>query len=112
MAPIELDYIKDLFSAKGRVKRLRFFITQIIIGCFFGGVAVIISALSDNIFPHIFLPLSIYPIACNCIKRLHDLEKSGLYALLLLVPVLNGFLMLALLLFSGTKGTNIYGQEP
>jgi uncharacterized membrane protein YhaH (DUF805 family) len=45
------------------------------------------------------------------IRRLHDIDASGWYALLVLVPLVNVFLILFLLLKGGTQGTNRFGPE-
>lgn len=43
------------------------------------------------------------------VRRLHDLNKSGWMGLLLLIPIVQFFFMIYLLLASGTAGTNQYG---
>jgi cobalamin synthase len=45
------------------------------------------------------------------IRRLHDIDASGWYALLVLVPLVNVLLILFLLLKGGTQGTNRFGPE-
>jgi uncharacterized membrane protein YhaH (DUF805 family) len=68
------------------------------------------------IFIWIFL---FFPIFIVCafnislhVRRLHDLNRSGWFWLLLLLPYVN-ILFLVLLLFArGTKGENHYGVEP
>ncbi|MDO4921763.1 MAG: zinc-ribbon domain-containing protein [Phascolarctobacterium sp.] len=53
-------------------------------------------------------------IVANCslnIRRLHDLNLSGWWALLLGVPVLNGLLCLYLVFVKGTNGANNYGKD-
>ena len=42
-------------------------------------------------------------------RRLHDLDKSGWMMLLMLLPLINVFFILYLLLASGTAGFNRYG---
>ena len=46
------------------------------------------------------------------IRRLHDLNKSGLFCLLMLVPVVNAIFSLYLLFAPGTIGANNYGADP
>jgi carbonic anhydrase/acetyltransferase-like protein (isoleucine patch superfamily) len=43
-------------------------------------------------------------------KRLHDLDKPGLFAALLFVPLLNFIVFVGLCLMPGTPGANQYGQ--
>ena len=46
------------------------------------------------------------------VKRLHDLDKSGLFALLMLIPIVDFFFGLYLLLAKGTDGVNRFGEDP
>lgn len=46
------------------------------------------------------------------IQRLHDLNLSGWVSLLMLVPFLNMFMSLFLVLWPGTSGTNRFGAKP
>lgn len=46
------------------------------------------------------------------IRRLHDLDKSGWFALLLCVPVVNILFSLYTLCFKGTEGPNRFGPDP
>ncbi|RYY77023.1 MAG: DUF805 domain-containing protein [Gammaproteobacteria bacterium] len=46
------------------------------------------------------------------IQRLHDLDKSGWLSLLILVPVANIVLLVLLVFFKGTEGSNKYGLPP
>ncbi len=46
------------------------------------------------------------------IQRIHDLGKSGWFALLLLVPVVNIVFLLYLLFAEGEHGPNAYGPDP
>ena len=46
------------------------------------------------------------------IRRLHDMDKSGWWILLFLVPLANLILGIILLVRSGTNGHNRFGPEP
>jgi uncharacterized membrane protein YhaH (DUF805 family) len=45
------------------------------------------------------------------IRRLHDLDGSGWWALLVVIPLVNLFFFLYLLLKAGTPGANRYGPQ-
>ena len=45
------------------------------------------------------------------VRRLHDLDRSGWWILLFLLPVINLFIWLYVLFFPGTRGSNQYGPE-
>lgn len=46
------------------------------------------------------------------VRRLHDLNKSGWYFLLVLIPLIGGIWFLVLLSSEGTRGNNSYGLDP
>ncbi len=45
------------------------------------------------------------------VKRLHDLDRPGLLAVALFVPVVSIVAFLALCVFPGTQGPNKYGRQ-
>jgi uncharacterized membrane protein YhaH (DUF805 family) len=45
-------------------------------------------------------------------RRLNDLNRSGWFLLLLLVPLVNVVLLVYLVFFKGTEGVNDYGPAP
>jgi hypothetical protein len=52
------------------------------------------------------------PSAPSAVKRLHDLDKSGILALFMFVPVANIAVYLGLLITSGDESDNKYGKPP
>ncbi len=46
------------------------------------------------------------------IRRLHDIDKSGWWALIVLIPLIGGIWMLVLLCTEGTRGPNRFGPDP
>jgi uncharacterized membrane protein YhaH (DUF805 family) len=46
------------------------------------------------------------------VRRLHDVEKSGWYLLLVLLPIIGWIWLLVLYCTEGTRGTNQYGYDP
>ena len=44
--------------------------------------------------------------------KYYDIDKSGYWGLLVLVPVVNFFFLLYLLFAKGTEGWNKYGNDP
>lgn len=45
------------------------------------------------------------------VKRLHDVDKPGLFAIALFIPVISIAVFVALCLFPGTPGPNRYGER-
>jgi uncharacterized membrane protein YhaH (DUF805 family) len=50
-------------------------------------------------------------IACM-VRRLHDQDKSGWFALLAFIPLLGGLILLVFMFLEGTRGDNQYGPDP
>lgn len=71
-----------------------------------GTIAGIISVLLI-----IFALGMLIPSLGVAVRRLHDVDKSGWFLLLNLVPF-GGFYVLYLLITEGTIGTNQYGNDP
>ncbi|MCL2862595.1 MAG: DUF805 domain-containing protein [Methanimicrococcus sp.] len=85
-------------------------------------INVILTSLLLIIFALLFILFCLVCIVfmlLQAIKRLHDLDKSGWYLLILfgiLVPLIGKFIVLALVLYlllaNGTKGENRFGPDP
>jgi len=128
----------SILSAKGRLSRRDFALT---IGTILGGAALAAFAVLFLILPIVFLfvsaffrdtttafwilliwgillalcalyavlPLISIPAA---VRRLHDLNGSGFWVILVFVPLVNIVFFLWLLIKKGTEGDNDYGADP
>lgn len=62
--------------------------------------------------------LSLYALAvflpglAVTVRRLHDIDRSGLWALVSFIPFVGVFVLLVLLVLEGTRGPNRYGPDP
>lgn len=60
--------------------------------------------------------ISLWPLLALYAKRLHDRDKSALWLLTLLIPVVNlGFMIWIIVetwFLKGTDGTNRFGNDP
>jgi uncharacterized membrane protein YhaH (DUF805 family) len=68
------------------------------------GVSVIIGGLA--------LLAAFIPILAVTVRRLHDINMSGWWVLLRLVPFIGGLVLLLFLVLPGVKGSNRFGQDP
>lgn len=55
---------------------------------------------------------SIVPSIAVQIRRWHDINKSGWFVLLNLIPYVGWFIALIFMCFDGTKGPNRFGDDP
>ena len=104
----------NIFTAKGRIGRVRYFYYSMLIG-FVGMAAILLAMMLLNISPVIggILIAAIYIAMIVlgfflAIQRCHDLNISGWWSLLLFVPLAPLYFYFA----PGTKGANQYGAEP
>lgn len=116
------------FSPKGRLRRLPYFLYGLVIGLVNGVLGVVAGYLSDQLQIDmqqpdylaimfivgilIFFIILIYSSWVLGMKRFHDLDHSGWWMLLLLVPIVGFFVILYLLFFKGTEGPNRFGNSP
>jgi len=103
-----------VMTSKGRMGRLRFFYYNLLVGLIgmllilLGSVAFGISpALGGIIVAIVYIAMIVISILLT-IQRCHDLNKSGWWAFLLLVP----FAVFYFYFFPGTKGSNQFGLMP
>lgn len=115
-----MDNLKEKFlTYNGRITRSQYWLGLffiMIVSFAFGLVFSILGfggndgALGVDV---IFTLIMVYPAFCLYIKRFHDMDKSGWFSLLLIVPVVNMFVGLFWLGFvKGTDGANKYGEDP
>lgn len=101
------------FSFTGRINRLRYWKYSLcmvlvnIVAAFIMnklGIVGFLSSLINLALSIIFLPFNV--------RRVHDLNKSGLWLLLGLIPIINFFFLIYICFFKGTTGNNDYGADP
>jgi len=55
---------------------------------------------------------SLVPSLAVAVRRLHDIERSGWWLLLIFLPILGWFTLFVFLCLDGTRGVNRYGSDP
>jgi uncharacterized membrane protein YhaH (DUF805 family) len=84
---------------------------------FIAALVVVVNSAPGQASPLLLLPSGVFVLAtviphvAALVRRLHDAGQSGVWALLVVVP-LASLVVLALSLLSGTVGPNEYGQDP
>ncbi len=124
-------YHPDIFQLRGRIGRLRYlaytftsyFLFMILFGILlilFSGLLPALSSydLSDGFFNGVWLmilllysPL-IFVSFVITIRRLNDLNLSGIYSLVPFLPFVGSIFILYIIFARGTTGPNKYGPEP
>lgn len=65
-----------------------------------------------GILSTIYPLLVLIPGLAVTVRRLHDLDKSGVWIFIVLVPAIGSIWLLVLMLMEGTHGTNRFGNDP
>ncbi len=112
---------KNFANFNGRARRKEYWGAMLI----YIIVAVILSMLMNITFwiseylsyffvlvTSIFYLATIVPILALTVRRLHDIDKSGWWYLISLVPIIGGIWLLILLCTEGTRGENRFGADP
>lgn len=120
-----------LFSPRGRIGRLHYvgvsfvtaMVSSLILSLLTAGLLALMGVSNENVDPDeietfttsisfVTSMLLFIPLYILVIKRLHDLNASGWWALAGIIPLLNLIMFFFLALYPGTKGPNQYGGIP
>jgi len=120
-------YQPKVLTFKGRIGRLRYlayaFGTSLVLVAALGlltVVAILLGSIFSSDLGSIIMAImmTMYYIGVTVIsvmflkRRLNDLDKSGWWALVVLVPLLNLVLTIYILFFPGSEGSNRFGPAP
>lgn len=109
------------FSGQGRVTRKEFWLKLLVpimgIGLLSGMLDAVLGTWDAKhgagLFSGLFLLAFLVPSVVVQVKRFHDRDKSGLWTLVGLIPVMGQIWLLVELGFlRGTDGPNRFGPEP
>ena len=110
-----MDIQKMFFSFDGRLNRKPFILGNLALWVISSIFGFIMNGSDSTLISILGFVAGLALIAGSIsliVKRLHDLDKNGLFALILLVPIVNFFFELYLLFVKGTDGSNKFGEDP
>lgn len=102
---------KKYFVLKGRASRSEywyFYLFSIILYI----IPFIIGGVDADIFIGLFFLILTIPSVTVSVRRLHDIDKSGWYVFIYLIPFVGGIIMLVMCASVGTEGKNQFGEYP
>ena len=120
------SYEPTIFSFQGRLGRMRYLaygmgimmLFMFIVGILSAVLIPMVAAGGDSlgfvgglVLLVLYVPAIIFMIMFGK-RRLNDLNRSGWWILLTLVPIVNLVLSIYMLFFPGTDGTNNFGPAP
>lgn len=121
-ANIAQTYQPKIFSLDGRIGRLRYFAYSLVgfgvmilagglVGVFGGADLLADEANNSPIMAILYLPLIILTVIFTK-RRFNDMNRSGWFVLLNLIPFVNLIVFFWLALGRGTDGENKFGPAP
>jgi len=115
-------YVKCLkqyadFSGRARRKEYWMFVLfnvliSIALGIVDGVLGFSAEASSIGILGGIYSLAVLIPGIAVCVRRLHDVGKSGWYYLLFLIPIIGAIILLVWFCTEGERSTNAWGEDP
>ncbi len=119
-----IDWMKEnIFVTEGRLNRLKYFKYTLLVSLIFGVLDVVLVWLTSKIIGSTdsflllimhfmtMLPMMFGNMMVS-VRRCHDLNLSGGFVLLTIVPLVCVLFWIYLLLAKGTVGWNKYGADP
>lgn len=101
----------------GRARRREYW-TFALVNCLIATLLLILGLAfgedspASNIMVTIFYLIMLVPNLSVSVRRLHDIDKSGWYMFLSLIPLIGGLILLVWALMDSEPGENQYGKNP
>lgn len=115
-----LKALKQYADFNGRARRMEYWMF-ILFNAIFGIAAMILDNLLGLSFSSeirygfiylIYTLATIIPGIAVAVRRLHDVDKSGWFYFIVLIPIVGAIWLLILFFTEGTPGRNQYGVNP
>lgn len=118
-----MTILKEIFTTEGRLNRLKYLKYMIILALVLGGTKFTMSCMATLLTgdPNGTLVMIITAILALIagtgnvmliIRRIHDLGKSGYFALIAFIPIIGVIFSIYLFCAPGQVGWNQYGADP
>ena len=118
-----MSIFNEIFTTKGRLNRLRYLKHMLALALIAGigtfvtsCMAAFLTGSHESLF--VMMVTGMWGLVAGLgnvaliIRRLHDIGKSGWFALILIVPVVNTIFSIAMFFIPGQIGYNQYGADP
>ena len=107
--------MKELYSFKGRSTRTEYWVSQILFVSFYILYLIGIDSCNDSLVSLSLIAMVIIfiPVVAIQVKRFHDMNKSGWFILINLIPYIGGLWNVIWLgFFEAVNENNNYGEDP
>ena len=106
-----------VFSGRSRRKEYWYFVLfNIIVGVVLAAIDALLGTFSSSsnigLLSGIYSLAVLIPTLAVTVRRLHDIDRTGWWILIGLVPLIGGIVLLVFALLDSTPGSNRYGPNP
>ncbi len=106
-----IKVLKNYAVFSGRAQRKEFWMFALFNGIIIIILAIISSVINSDILSMLYSLFVLIPSLAVSVRRLHDINKSGWWFLIVFVPII-GLYYLLLVVRDSQAGANQYGPNP
>ena len=107
-----IQAIKNYCNFSGRARRKEYWMFALISAVIASVLGIVDGIIGINIFTSLYSLFIVIPELSLSFRRLHDIDKSAWWLLIVFVPVVGAIVLLLFSLKPGTIGANNYGDDP
>jgi uncharacterized membrane protein YhaH (DUF805 family) len=107
-----IQAIKNYCNFSGRARRTEYWMFALISAVIGIVLGIIDGIIGIKLLTSLYSLFILIPELSLSFRRLHDIDKSAWWLLIVFVPVIGAFVFLVFTLMPGTVGTNKYGDDP
>ena len=107
-----LKCMRQYADFKGRARRKEYWMFCLFNFLFGLVVGFVDAVLGTDVLSGVYGLLVFVPGVAVCVRRLHDIGKSGWMMLLVLIPIVGAIWLLVLFCKDGEPGANQWGDNP
>ncbi|CAA9303898.1 MAG: Inner membrane protein YhaH [uncultured Lysobacter sp.] len=114
-----LKVLKNYFNFSGRARRKEYWmfvlfsvIIAIVLGVVDGVLGMTVANGAIGLLGLVYTLAVLIPSIALGIRRLHDIDRSGWWTLIALIPFIGGLVLLVWACSEGTHGDNRFGADP
>ena len=113
-----LKVLKQYADFEGRARRKEYWMYTL-----FNMIALLVAAILDNVLGltrsgffgpvyGLYLLATFIPGLAVGVRRLHDVDRSGWWLLLAIIPLVGAIVLFVWAVTDGTRGSNRFGDDP
>ena len=114
-----LEVLKKYAVFGGRARRREYWffvlfntIITLVLVAVDAAIGTFSSSSNIGILSGIYSLAVLIPTIAVAVRRLHDIDRTGWWVLISLIPIIGGLVLLVFAVLDGTPGTNRFGPNP